>query len=130
MSFEPSPSSMHCVVRSQLIKQICHWTRQSLKMLSTITIGSTHRVSDNGEIEAVGAVWYGQNDTQNKDFRVPDNLASPEAGDWAAILEAAKTTPRHSKLELFEWNKQDGYKHPTLILKDASPQFLNCGENM
>ncbi|KAG2054581.1 hypothetical protein BDR06DRAFT_971547 [Suillus hirtellus] len=33
-------------------------------------------------------------------FKTPDNLASPKAGEWAAILEAAKTTPKHCKLEL------------------------------
>ncbi|KAG1779306.1 hypothetical protein EV702DRAFT_966434 [Suillus placidus] len=52
------------------------------------------------EIVAIGALWYGQNDTQNKAFRAPDNLATTEAREWAAILEATRTTPKHAKLEL------------------------------
>jgi ribonuclease HI len=66
----------------------------------TIAIGGTHKVSNDGDIVAIGTLWYGQDDARNRTFKTPDNLASPEAGEWAAILEAAKTTPKHRKLEL------------------------------
>ncbi|KAG1856195.1 hypothetical protein C8R48DRAFT_675019 [Suillus tomentosus] len=66
----------------------------------SVTIGGSHHTNGNGEIEAVGAVWYDQNETRNLAFNIPGNLASPTAGELAAILKAMRTAPKHITLKL------------------------------
>ncbi|KAG2752750.1 hypothetical protein P692DRAFT_201706770, partial [Suillus brevipes Sb2] len=66
----------------------------------SVTTGGSHHTNNNGEIEAVSTVWYGQNNTRNLAFNIPGNLASPTAGELAAILEAVRTAPKHITLNL------------------------------
>ncbi|KAG1800547.1 ribonuclease H-like protein, partial [Suillus variegatus] len=57
-------------------------------------------INNNGEPVATGAAWYGPDDIRNIAFQLPQDLATPEAGELAAILETARATPKNARMEL------------------------------
>ncbi|KAG1862607.1 hypothetical protein F4604DRAFT_1683755 [Suillus subluteus] len=89
------------ILRSEEMAHQNSQTEANIEEETEITIGGASQVNIDGEPEAAGALWYGINDRQNRVFKVPENLASTEAGELAAILEAARTTPKNLKLKLY-----------------------------
>jgi hypothetical protein len=59
----------------------------------TIYIGNSYRLDSDGDSLSVGSIWYDQDDERNMPVIVPRELASPEAGAAAAILQAIQRTP-------------------------------------
>ncbi|KAL6303159.1 hypothetical protein BKA93DRAFT_818149 [Sparassis latifolia] len=98
----PTPDNL------SLTKQRRRFSAQPPKRLGrgipndTVTIYTDGSCIKNGEAtaQAGSGIWYGPNDPRNKALRLPDGMASNQAGEIAAILYTTQTTAMNAPLHI------------------------------
>ncbi|KAJ7158223.1 ribonuclease H-like protein [Mycena crocata] len=66
----------------------------------TLYIKGAHKINEDGEFISAGGVWFGPEDERNSSLRVPEEMASKDAGEAAAILYVIQNTPLEVSLNI------------------------------
>ncbi|KAG1848898.1 hypothetical protein F4604DRAFT_1687601 [Suillus subluteus] len=74
---------------------------------TTIVVKGIHQTDIHGDLQSSGGAWFSNEDLRNLSVRVPEHLASQNAGELTAMLESINSTPQHNMLKITGLSKKN-----------------------